>query len=99
MRRLLLAAAVLLPGIAVAQTAEVSTGLRMAQTWCSGCHQIAPGQPIKDAVPAFVQIARRPDTTADTLRGFLRKPHGRMPDFSLTEANIGPLVAYILSLR
>ncbi len=99
MRNLLLAAAILLPAAAGAQSPEIARGGEIAQTWCSSCHQVSATAPTKDTIPGFPEIARRPTTTADRLRGFLRQPHGRMPNFELSDANINPLVAYILSLK
>lgn len=103
MRKLLLATLLLPPIAAQAQTADVAAdvaaGAQLARQWCSGCHQIAADAPARDAVPGFVSIARRPQTDAATLTAFLRRPHGQMPDFALSEANIRALTAYILSLR
>jgi len=98
MPRLVLAL-LLLPSLAWAQSPDIDAGHRLAQRWCAGCHQVTPTAPAKDALPGFPEIARRSTTTEATLRAFLRKPHGQMPDLNLSEANIRPLIAYILSLR
>jgi hypothetical protein len=37
--------------------------------------------------------------TADQLRAFLSRPHGAMPDLSLTRAEIDDLIGYIETLR
>lgn len=97
--RPLFALALFLSAPAFAQTPDTFLGGQMARQWCAGCHQVAPGGDAQDTVPRFVEIARRPGTTAETLAAFLRQPHGRMPDLNLTEANIRPLIAYIISLR
>jgi mono/diheme cytochrome c family protein len=99
MRNLLLAGVLLLPAAALAQPPDVLVGAQLAQTWCAGCHQVTTSGPVKDAVPGFLEIARRPETTEAGLRAFLRMPHGQMPNFELSDANIRPLIAYILSLR
>jgi hypothetical protein len=40
-----------------------------------------------------------PSTTSMSLHAFLMTPHGQMPDFASTRAQIDDVVAYILSLR
>lgn len=37
--------------------------------------------------------------TADQLRAFLSHPHGAMPDFALSRAEIDDLIGYIQTLR
>ncbi|MCC6719975.1 MAG: cytochrome c [Acetobacteraceae bacterium] len=98
------------PGIVLAQgTAQGTTqraggdavaGRAVAQTWCASCHGVdARPAAASDQAPGFAAIAGRAGVTADGLRVFLTKPHGRMPDLSLSRADIADTVAYILSLR
>jgi hypothetical protein len=48
-------------------------------------------------VPSFFEIAKRPDLNG--LENFLANPHPPMPDMSLTQVEIGDLLAYIASLK
>ncbi len=71
---------------------------------CIDCHRV-PGfldqnrNPDQQA-PDFQAIADDPKTfTDDRLRRFLRQPHFPMRKLTLTEQDIGGLVAYIRSLR
>ena len=50
-----------------------------------------------DLAPTFADIARR-KTEKKPLAAFLAEPHGKMPDMSLTRAEIDDIVAYIRSL-
>jgi mono/diheme cytochrome c family protein len=80
--------------------ADAAQGAALAQRWCASCHVIgnAPQHPVQVDVPSFPSIAKS-GRTASQLRVFLTKPHGSMPNLSLTRAEIGDLVAYIESLR
>jgi mono/diheme cytochrome c family protein len=82
-------------------TGDVMEGKKIATTWCSNCHRIDAGGAgqVGDAAPAWAQVAAMPSTTSMSLHAFLMSPHGRMPDFTLTRAQIDDVVAYILSLR
>ena len=85
----------LAPSFALA--ADAANGLKLAEHWCATCHLVSPAQ--KQAspdVPSFVDIARRKD--ARTLSLFLTKPHGQMPDMTLSQPEVGDLVAYIQSI-
>ena len=95
---MLFAVLVMVPG---AHAADPSAGRATAEQWCANCHRVAatgPG-PVSDAVPAFAAIARNPAATAAGISTFLRTPHARMPDLSLTLRQSEDLAAYILSLR
>jgi len=77
---------------------DVAAGRRIADQWCSTCHQI-------DAVssgglaPTFPNIANLPSTTALSLKVFLRTSHETMPNVQLTPSEANAVVAYILSLK
>lgn len=92
-----LALALLVPALA---RADAANGARLAERWCSSCHMIGYTPPAQTQVgpPSFPAIAKG-GLTAAQLRTFLTKPHGAMPDLSLTRAEISDLVAYIESLR
>jgi cytochrome c len=83
-----------------AQAQDVYEGQRIAQQWCSGCHQIG-NKPTRanDAIPTFLAVAQMPSTTTISLTVFLSTPHGRMPDYNLSRAEIRNVSSYILSLR
>jgi mono/diheme cytochrome c family protein len=76
--------------------ADISNGQKLAEHWCSACHLISPAQKRGSAdVATFGEIARRTD--ARTLSLFLTKPHGQMPDLTLSQPEIADLVTYIES--
>ena len=52
-----------------------------------------------DQAPPFATIAARPDFDAGKLTLFLRDPHPKMPDMSLTRSEAADLAAYIGSLK
>lgn len=76
-------------------------GHELAARWCASCHMIdKTAQPrATDAVPSFAAIAAMPSTTTASLAVFLATPHGQMPDYALSRADIANISAYILSLR
>ena len=89
--------ALLLSSAGEAMAADSVNGQRIAESWCSGCHLVAPSQPqASDAVPTFAEIgaSERFDETA--LAAFLANPHdSRMPNLSLSRSEIADLVAFI----
>ena len=96
---LLLVALLVAARVAAAQDREA--GRRIAERWCINCHRIGPDArgPANDTAPSFPAIAAMASTTAISLNVFLSSPHGRMPDYSLSRAEIRDVSAYILSLR
>jgi cytochrome c len=80
---------------------DVSRGHDLAKAWCTQCHAVERGQLVGPvaAVPSFVAVARQTSTTGPALHAFLTTPHSDMPDVKLTLAQLGDLIAYILSLR
>jgi len=101
--RLVLAA--LLLGCAIPAAAQVPVGdpvagAIIAERWCVSCHAIGPGGTrATDGAPTLRSVADRPSTTVTSLTVFLRTPHDRMPDLSLSREETDDLIAYILSLR
>lgn len=87
-------------GAAVAQTADPEPGRRLAQDFCSACHQVQPdttvASPNPDA-PPFGLIAASPSMTDLSIRVFLRSPHPTMPNFLLSADEIASVIAYIRS--
>ena len=97
-----LALAVSLNGVAVAQvpTGDPIAGAAIAERWCTSCHAVGPaGVRATDGAPTLHSVANRASTTVTSLTVFLRTPHDRMPDLSLTREETQDLIAYILSLR
>lgn len=80
-------------------------GERLAQRVCGACHVVAAHQElpplVRNTAPSFFDIAKRPDTTPQSLRTFLAHAHpfGRMPYPDLSGAQAADISAYILSLR
>ncbi len=96
-------------GQAATTDSDVREGHALAIMLCANCHLAAPDQPYeplsKPPAPSFASIAQRKDINADTLKHFLTttrrgldNPKG-MPNPTLTEYQLRPIVAYILSLR
>ena len=93
---LLLAAA----GLRPAAAADAAKGEQMARQWCANCHVIgekAAGA-VQEGPPNFATVAHS-KLSDDQLRTFLTHPHGKMPDLSLTRAEIDDLIAYIDTMR
>jgi mono/diheme cytochrome c family protein len=76
-------------------------GLRLSRQWCAACHAVSRDMPppAGDAAPGFPAIAAAPSTTETGLRVFLQTPHGNMPNFQLSRAELEAVVSYLLSLR
>ena len=95
-----LAVAVLLvaagPG---ADAADVAKGRKLAQTFCSGCHEITTGAGWTNA-PSFAAIANRPTTTTASLERIIETQHPKMsPGAARSPSEAADLAAYILSLK
>jgi mono/diheme cytochrome c family protein len=88
--------------VALAQYGGPGDGRKLAETFCSACHQVEPDStmpsPNPDA-PAFAAIATTPGMTDLAIRVFLRSPHPTMPNFLLSEAEIDGVIAYIGRFR
>jgi cytochrome c len=90
-----------IPSVAAQDIGDLAAGRRLAQTWCSSCHQVdpSPQRGVDNGAPAFTAIARMTSTTPLSLRAFLQTPHAQMPDLHLSRDEIDDLTGYILSLR
>jgi mono/diheme cytochrome c family protein len=83
-----------------ATAAKIAAGAEIANRHCTSCHVIGPEQKHgTDQAPTWREIAARPTTTPEFLRGFLSHPHGGMPPLTLAGEQIDDLTAYILNLR
>lgn len=80
--------------------ADAAGGEQLASRWCVACHIIGAGSPatVQQGPPSFRSIAQS-GMTAEQLRTFLTRPHGPMPDLSLTRSEIDDLIAYIETLH
>ena len=89
--------------------AQLERGRQIAEKICWVCHVIGRDQELSPMLrnpgPDFHEIAKRPDTTAESLRAFLHTTHrteGKpymMPNPMLNDEMIDAVVSYILSLR
>jgi mono/diheme cytochrome c family protein len=73
----------------------------LAQALCRNCHLIGPNHrgPVPDGVPSVMALAARPGIDADAIKtALIAPPHPLMPDPPLTQAQMGDVAAYILSL-
>ena len=83
---------------AAARPADVKHGEAIAKRWCASCHLVAAEQARANTdVPSFAAIARKKEGTR-RLESFLVAPHPKMPDMSLSRAEVADLVGYIRSL-
>lgn len=78
---------------------DPQAGLRLARTWCTGCHVVEPAGRGGDSAPTFLEISNKPDRTPQTLRAWLTNPHPPMPNLGLTNAEINDVTVYIESLQ
>jgi mono/diheme cytochrome c family protein len=81
---------------------DAVTGQEIASKLCSGCHIVgreAANASVPADVPTFVEIANKPDQTAEAIAGRIVIPHPPMPQIELTREEIGDVATYIMSLR
>ena len=78
--------------------ASATSGRRLANYWCTGCHAVEPKSEGMFAAD-FAEIANVPSTTELSLKVFLRTSHKNMPNFILKAEEADDIIAYILSLR
>lgn len=89
---------------ALAQTAahgDAGQGRVLAETWCSSCHAVAPGESRRsgDVAPSLTAIAARPPAGQDDrLRSWLHAPHPPMQGIDLSRQQVEDIVAYLRSL-
>jgi len=93
---------------AVSDRLSSGMGHDLAQTICTSCHLIEPGQknpPDHVGGPAFQEVANRPDVTAAKLREHLLTTHANgmiplgMPNPNLSKDQQNKIIDYILSLK
>ena len=98
-RAILLSLVTVLLAPAARAAGDAAAGKDLATTWCNSCHLMEGGRVTADGARPFATMARDPEATAERLRAFLVKPHGRMPELNLTRQEIENLIAYIESLK
>lgn len=76
-------------------------GKAIAETWCSSCHLVGPGddRTALAGVPTFSSIAPRLPEDAEVLAAFMIDPHPPMPELGLTRQTIRDVLAYIATLE
>lgn len=85
--------------------ADAKAGREFAQNRCDACHIIGMKQefppPMAVDAPSFLSIAKRPDTTAQSLQIFLSRTHAysNMPAPAVRASDAADVIAYVLSLR
>ena len=80
--------------------AAAPKGENLAQSWCSECHAVKPGQSSANpAAPRFSDAAAEPSITEYSLRAFLKTPHPTMPNIMMKPDDMDDIVSYILSLK
>ncbi len=88
---------------------QVQRGHEIADKVCWVCHVTGPDQEfspiLKEPKPDFRDIAKRPDTTTESLTAFLHTAHRTvdkpytMPNPRLNDEMIDAVVSYIMSLK
>ncbi len=80
--------------------ADPDQGETLARRWCTGCHLVATDQKAATTdAPPFASIARRPDFDPAKIEFFLRDPHPKMPNMTLSRAESADIAAYIATLK
>jgi mono/diheme cytochrome c family protein len=86
-----------------ASAQDIEKGREIAETYCSGCHDVGPGGKMKQDPPAFAAIAAY--RTPEQIRLRIIAPHAPMPKVIFTwqwlvsEVSVDDVVAYIASLE
>ena len=83
------------------ELADADKGKALAETLCSGCHNVwmGPVDRDKNEIPSFYDVANRPDQTPHLLAAGIIFPHPEMPKVPFTNEELRNIVAYIMSLR
>ena len=76
----------------------VQQGRLLAESLCADCHTFGGDRRSDRLPPDFRDVGAMPQSTALSLRVFLRSPHANMPDIILEPGQIEALSAFILDL-
>lgn len=94
--------ALVLASMATAHGQSTQRGLAFARARCATCHAIGrvSESPLK-AAPPFRSLHRRypVEALAEALTEGIATGHPAMPEFSLTPAQIGDLIAFLKTLE
>jgi len=77
---------------------SADAGKRLAQQWCSSCHQVEPTAPAKDVAPPFASLGVQKDKDPGWIRAWLTNPHPPMQGINLSRQQIDDIVAYLQKL-
>ena len=83
---------------ALAQT-RAEAGLRLAQQWCTTCHQVEPGAQTTDVAPPWPSLANDRAGDFGWVRMRLQNPPYPMTGINLSNTQIDNIVAYFETLR
>jgi mono/diheme cytochrome c family protein len=85
-----------------ARAADLANGKALGQRLCVNCHIVVQGEAggrVTAGIPAFKDIANKPNQTARNIQDRMLNPHPPMPEVQLTNNERADLAAYILSLK
>lgn len=103
LRALLVAAgmAPIIPTTALAQNiGDPAAGRIVASTLCVQCHRVTAQDTDPNRTPPdFGAVANMPSFTELSMRVFLQTPHGQMPRYQFSPAELDDIIAYLASLR
>ncbi len=87
--------------VAAQDDAAVYRGSAVAKQVCAQCHDIGAGSgpAIYAGAPTFISVIEKADTTSEGLAQWLKSSHPSMPHYMFNDAEVGDLVAYMMSLR
>lgn len=87
--------------VAAQDDAAVYRGSAVAKQVCAQCHDIGAGSgpAIYAGAPTFISVIEKPETTSEGLAQWLKSSHPSMPHYMFNDAEVGDLVAYMMSLR
>ncbi len=99
------------PAFAQQDAGAIRAGRNLATSTCFACHVVSPTQAaapvLGPGIPSFLDIANRPDMTAEWLTQRMKTatwhdaalPPTRLPMSHLSDKERSEVAAYILSLR
>jgi mono/diheme cytochrome c family protein len=81
--------------------ADAAAGRKLAEQWCSRCHNIEKGAPFKLNPPSFASIAAYRSEDVILAKVIAPSMHSGMPDtmWVLQRSDVDDIVAYITSLE
>jgi len=89
-------------GAYAADTGDTVAGKKLASNLCAQCHDTTGNEKPRSppgGAPPFYMLAQSNELSAETMRRYLRLPHGRMSNLLVTGRDADDVVSYILTLR